>query len=188
MIELLVVIVLFVVLMTLYVGVMSPGYQHRKIDACRKNLQRIHVAMQVYANDSGGKFPATSGARTSEEALCVLVPRYSADTAIFVCPSSKDAPLPSAESFRDRRISYAYYMGERLANERDLLMSDRQMDTQPKRAGQYAFSITGDPPGNNHQQHGGNFLYCDGSVEASPARVPFALQLAPGVELLNPKP
>jgi prepilin-type N-terminal cleavage/methylation domain-containing protein/prepilin-type processing-associated H-X9-DG protein len=188
MIELLVVIALVVILVTLYTGALVPGSPGRRFEACRQNLQRIHVALQVYANDAGGKFPARPGARTAEEVLYLLVPRYSADTAIFICPSSRDAPLPSGESFRDRRISYAYYMGERPANERDVLLSDRQIDTRPRHAGEYAFSLTGNPPGNNHQKHGGNFLYCDGSVEASPARVPFAVTPAVGVELLNPKP
>jgi prepilin-type N-terminal cleavage/methylation domain-containing protein/prepilin-type processing-associated H-X9-DG protein len=188
MIELLVVVGLFLLLATLYLGVMTPGHQRRHFDACRQNLQRIHVALQVYANDSAGKFPVIPGARTSEEALSVLVPRYSTDTAIFICPASKDLPLPSGESFRDRRISYAYYMGARPADERDVLMSDRQIDTQPKGVDQYVFSRTGEPPGNNHQQYGGNFLYCDGSVESSAARVSVFLKVAPAAVLLNPKP
>jgi prepilin-type processing-associated H-X9-DG protein len=188
MIELLVVIGLVVVLASLYFGAMTPGNQRRGFDACRQNLQRVHVALQVYANDSAGKYPVSPGARTSEEALCVLVPRYSTDTAIFICPASKDQPLPSGESFRDRRISYAYYMGARPAEERDVLMSDWQIDMQPKQSGQRVFSGNGEPPGNNHRQQGGNFLLCDGSVESSAARLAFSLRVTPGAVLLSPKP
>jgi prepilin-type processing-associated H-X9-DG protein len=144
--------------------------------------------MQVYANDFDGQLPAAKDARTSEEVLDILVPRYAVDTGIFICPGSKDLPLPEGESFRNRRISYAYYMGQLLSDPQALLMSDRQIDTQPKSAGQYAFSETGNPPGNNHRQRGGNFLFSDGHVESSPARVAFSLMTTRGVVLLNPKP
>ena len=175
-------------LTTIYWGFGSPSNQHRRKIACQENLQKIHVAMEIYANDFGGTFPVAAGARTSEEALAVLVPRYTADTGIFICPGSKDLPLPAGESFRDRKISYAYYLGQRPANPQGLLMSDRQTDTRPKGAGQYAFSETGKPPGNNHGKDGGNFLFCDGHVESTPARVAFSLAVTQGVVLLNPKP
>jgi len=187
-IELLVVMVLIIVLMTLYWQWASPNSQQRQKIACQLNLEKIHVAMEVYANDFGNKFPVTPGARTSEEALDVLVPRYTVDTAIFICPGSADSPLPAGESFRNRKISYAYYMGQRSGDAQALLMSDRQVDTQPKSTGQYAFSATGEPPGNNHHQSGGNFIFGDGHVESSPARVPFSLVVSRGVVLLNPRP
>ena len=142
--------------------------------------------MEIYANDHAGKFPAAAGARTSEEALDALVPRYTVDTAVFICPGAKDSPLPAGESFRQHKISYAYYMGRRAADAQQVLMSDQQVDTRSKAAGEYAFSSTGKPPGNNHGKLGGNFLFCDGRVEAAPARVPFSLVLTQGVVLLNP--
>ena len=132
--------------------------------------------------------PAIPGARRSEDVLDVLVPKYTADTSTFICPGSKDSDLPAGESFRKRKISYAYYMGRLLTNAQDALMSDRQVNTLTKDAGQYAFSANGKPPGNNHHKYGGNFLFCDGHCETSPARVPFAVPLTPGVVLLNPRP
>ena len=59
----------------------------------------MYVAMEIYANDTRGNFPVTTGAQVSEEALDVLVPRYTADTSLFICPGDKDALLPSGESF-----------------------------------------------------------------------------------------
>jgi len=188
LIELLVVCALLIVLTTMMWGFASPGNQRRQKVACQQNLQKIYVAMQIYATDSGGKFPVTAGARASEEALDLLVPRYSADTAIFICPGSKDSPLPAGESILKRKISYAYYLGQRLTASREVLMSDRQIDTQPKQAGQWVFSDTGKPPGNNHYKYGGNFLFSDGSAESSPARLSFSLVVTQGVVLLNPKP
>lgn len=187
LIELLIVAALLLVLTTLYWGSMASGRESQK-KACQQNLQKIYIALQIYAGDYAGKFPETVGAKTSEEALYVLVPRYTADTSIFICPASKDSALPEGESFRNRTISYAYYMGRKAKEAPEALMSDRQINTQSKAAGDYAFSRTGDPPGNNHSKYGGNFLFTDGHVESSPAQVPFSLALAPGVVLLNPRP
>ena len=188
LIELLIVLALLIVLTTTMWSFGSPNNQRRQMKACQGNLQKIHLALQIYSTDFGGKYPLAAGARTSEEVLDALVPRYTADTGIFICPGGRDGSLPAGESFRKRRISYAYYMGEQPADPAGLLMSDRQVDTGPKAAGQAAFSETGKPPGNNHHKYGGNFLYCDGHVESSPARVPFSLVITQGVVLLNPKP
>ena len=74
------------------------------------------------------------------------------------------------------------------ADGQEVLMSDRQVDTLPKTAGQFVFSGTGQPPGNNHGQAGGNFLFCDGHAQPGPARAAFSLGLTQGIVLLNPKP
>jgi len=68
------------------------------------------------------------------------------------------------------------------------LMSDRQVNTLPKNADDFAFSTNGKSPGNNHHRYGGNFLFCDGHMEMTPARIPFSLAITQGVVLLNPKP
>lgn len=188
LIELLVVLALMLVLMTMYYGAGSPSHQSRMKKSCEQNLLKIYVAMEIYANDSHGNFPRATGARTSEEVLDVLVPRYTADTAIFTCPGSKDSSLPAGESFRKAKISYAYYMGRRPIDKIEPLMSDRQVDTEPKKTGDVVFSTTGKMPGNNHHSYGGNILFCDGRVEASPNKLPFPLGVPTNVELLNPKP
>ena len=169
-------------------GFGSQSNQEKQKIACQKNLQKIFVAMQIYANDSKGNFPVVSGAQTSEEPLSLLVPRYTADTASFICPGSKDSPLPSGEPFAKRRISYAYFMGRRATDGSELLMTDRQIDTGAKRAKQQVFSLTGKKPGNNHHKYGGNYLFGDGRIESSSALAPFSITVTQGVSLLNPKP
>jgi prepilin-type processing-associated H-X9-DG protein len=79
-------------------------------------------------------------------------------------------------------------MGRHLDTPQAILMSDRQVDTEPKYPGEFAFSPNGKPPGNNHHKYGGNFLFGDGSVQDSPAQLAFSLAATPGVVLLNPKP
>ena len=189
LIELLAVVAILLLLFTLYWGPsFSKNLQREAQKECQAHLQKIHMAMAIYANDHDGKFPELAGARTSEEALETLLPRYTVDTAEFVCPATKDPPPPLGESFGKHRISYAYYMGHRAADSQQVLMSDEQVDTGAKAAGDCAFSSTGKPPGNNHGKLGGNFLFCDGRAESAPPRLSFSLMLTQGIVLLNPRP
>jgi len=188
LVELLITLVLMLIMTTMMWGFGSANRQRAEKKACQQNLSKIYLALQIYANDYAGKLPETAEARTSEEALYVLVPRYTVDTSIFICPGGRGSALPEGESFRKRRISYAYYMGVHLNDAQQALMSDRQVNTQAKNAGDYAFSTTGKPPGNNHHKYGGNFLFGDGHMEMTPAQVPFSLAVTQGVVLLNPRP
>ncbi len=186
LIELLCVMAILIILTTLYWGSGSGDRQRAQKAACQKNLLNIYVAMQIYANENTGLFPVVTGARNSEEALDVLLPRYTSDTAPFVCPGSAAAPPPPGESIRKHKISYAYYMGRTLTNAPQVLMSDAQVDPRAKVAGQQVFSTTGKPPGSNHGKGGGNFLFTDGHAEMSAAYAPFALSLSGNEVLLNP--
>lgn len=186
LIELLITVALILILTTLYFGSNSASRQEALKRTCQKNLEKIYVSLEIYANDHHDSFPLVEGAKTAEQALDVLVPKYTSDTSAFICPGSKDSALPSGESFRERKISYAYYMGRFQTNAQQVLMSDAQVDTSSKAAGEPVFSTTGKAPGNNHLKYGGNFLFCDGHCEMSPARARFPLDLGQGQVLLNP--
>ena len=185
LLEMLVVISIILVLTALYWGPNRSDRQRALKISCQKNLQKVYIAMGIYANDNGGYFPRAAGAHTSEEALDLLVPRYTSDTSMFICPGSDDSMPGPGQPLRRSRISYAYYMGRSQATNQ-ALMSDRQVNTEGKAAGEAAFSTTGKPPGNNHGKYGGNFLFTDGHVESTPARVPFSVELGKGEVLLNP--
>lgn len=192
LVELLITLAIMLIMFTMLYGFSSAKHQRDQKELCHDNLQKIYLALQIYANDFGGQLPLNTNAVTSEAVLDELVPRYSADTSIFICPGGRDPQIPSGEPLTRHKISYAYYMGRRLPpapeGPQTVLMSDRQVDTEPKRAGEYVFSKNGNPPGNNHHKYGGNFLISDGSVQASKAQAPFSLAVPPGVVLLNPKP
>ncbi len=117
-----------------------------------------------------------------------LVPKYTADTSIFICPGGRDSEIPSGEPLQNYKISYAYYMGRRLDTPEKVLLSDRQVNTAAKSTGDQVFSLDGKSPGNNHHRFGGNFLMGDGSVQDSKAQLTFPLPIEPGIVLLNPKP
>jgi prepilin-type N-terminal cleavage/methylation domain-containing protein/prepilin-type processing-associated H-X9-DG protein len=188
LIEVLAVMAIVLLLFALYWGPGTSKSRQRQLQTdCQTHLQKIFMALNIYANDHAGGFPESAGARTSAEALDGLVPRYTVDTAAFFCPAVKGTPAPSDRPFRQERISYAYCMGRRAADAQQLLMSDEQVDARAKAAGELAFSSTGKAPGNNHGDRGGNVLFCDGHTEATPPRLPFSLTLTQGVALLNPK-
>ena len=188
LIELLIVLFLMSGMAVMLYGFASASHQRSQKKLCADNLQKIYLAMQIYANDFGGRLPQDTNAVTSEKVLNELVPKYTADTSIFICPGGRDSQIPSGEPLTKHKISYAYFMGRRLETPQAFLMSDRQVDTQPKVAGDYVFSPKGRSPGNNHHKYGGNFLLCDGSVQDSPALLTFSLPAEPGIVLLNPKP
>jgi hypothetical protein len=192
LIELLVTLAIMLVISVMLYGFGSASHQRTQKELCHDNLQKIYLAMQIYANDFGGRLPLNTNAVTSEDALNELVPHYTADTTIFICPGGRDAQIRSGEPLTRNKISYAYYMGRRLpassAVTQDVLLSDRQINTEPKHAGEFIFSRNGKPPGNNHHKYGGNLLMGDGSVQASGPQLTITLAVPPGVVLLNPKP
>ena len=189
LIEMLVVMALMCIM---YVAMYSPSskfYQERQKAVCARNLQMIHIALKIYAGDNHDAFPIVTGATSAEAPLSLLVPRDTADTAVFICPGTRDRRLPEAQSFAQRTISYAYYMGQHATDGADqLLMSDRQVDARAKIQGEIVFSVDGTPPGRNHRRYGGNFLYIDGHVETSELHAAHDLPCPPGVVLLNPRP
>src|SRR5215469_10748045 len=109
LIELLVVIGILVVI-TALMWSYGPSRRDRELDSCRQNLERIYLAMDIYSRDNNSKYPVVTNAVTSEAALAPLVPHYSSDTQIFICPASGNPFQPADKSFSDWKISYAYYM------------------------------------------------------------------------------
>ena len=187
LIELLIVMALMVVMYVMCFSFSSEVHQKTQKERCADNLQKIYLAMQIYANDYG-QFPVNTNAQTSEQVLTVLVPRYTADTSIFICPGGRDRAIPQGAPLDKYKISYADYMGQGTNDPAAFLMSDRQINTFSKNIGDQVFSLTGKAPGNNHYKYGGNVLFCDGSVQATPPNLTFSLAFSNGIVLLNPKP
>ncbi len=189
LIELLFVMLIIMILFTAMWSFGSKDSQAKRKVRCQSGLQKLFISMQIYAADFSGNFPVVTNATTSEAALDVLVPRYNSDTAMFICPGSKDVTPTAGESLLKHKISYAYYMGHRSASPSSwVLMSDKQINSLSKSNFQQVFSTDGKPPGNNHHKFGGNFLFTDGHTEETSALLKFDLIQPPRVVLLNPKP
>jgi prepilin-type N-terminal cleavage/methylation domain-containing protein len=189
LIELLVVVAILLILTVLLDSQFSSSHDRRALLSCQSNLQKIYLALNLYANDNHGKFPYQLGAGHSQIPLSMLVPRCTTETSIFICPASDDKPIPESESFAQRPISYAYYMGwatDQAAGK--AIASDWQVDSAPKGPGQQIFSSDGKPPGNNHQKHGGNIVLIGGQTVNCGPRTVLDLRYPREVLLLNPKP
>ena len=181
--------VIIFILFTLFISAGSKNAQEKRLAACQGNLQSIYAAMKTFDQDNNGTLPSVPGAQTSEAPLSRLVPKYTTGTEFFIGPGGKDKPLPDAQPFADKKISYAYYMGRTLSDGSGApLASDAQVDTTVKTPGQMVFSFDGKKPANNHYQFGGNVLFCDGNVLYTSSRLAFPLPLGTNVVLLNPKP
>jgi prepilin-type N-terminal cleavage/methylation domain-containing protein/prepilin-type processing-associated H-X9-DG protein len=188
LIELMVVITLILIMYVMMYGPAQKSYQDRQLILCQKNLQMIDIALKIYAADYHESYPLVPGAATAETPLSLLVPRCTTETSIFVCPGSARRRLPEAQSFVDRKISYAYYMGRTTRDGADaMLLSDEQVDTRPRRTGDRMFSVTGKRPADNHRQFGGNVLFGDGHAESFPAVASRDFAFSNSVVLLNPK-
>jgi prepilin-type N-terminal cleavage/methylation domain-containing protein/prepilin-type processing-associated H-X9-DG protein len=188
LIELLVVVAILMILTTMYWGGGKKTQQKKARESCLQNLQKLYISLQIYANENGGKFPIKPGSATAEEPLDLLVPKFTVDTSLFICPASKDQPLASGESLLKGKISYAYFMGRSITDASEPLLCDRLIDNSNKQPGQDAFSTNGKPPADNHGKAGGNFLFCDGGTREVPTRIPFALVPSNAGALLNPRP
>jgi prepilin-type processing-associated H-X9-DG protein len=188
LIELLIVVALMVVLYVMCFSFSSPVHQRSQKELCADNLQKLFLSLQIYANETGS-FPRNPNAQTSEEVLNALVPRFTSDTSLFICPGGRDAQIPTGVPLTKSKISYAYYMGRKKDEPAEaFLMSDRQINTLSKNLGDQVFSLDGKPPGDNHSKFGGNVLFCDGSVQTTTPLATFSLAFSNDIVLLNPKP
>src|SRR5579862_5262499 len=167
LIELLLVVLIIALVSALYWGGLAGNKGKSKMAACQQNLQKLYLSLQIYANDHGNNFPVVAAATSSEQALAPLVPKYTIDTSLFICPATGDSDPSSTEPLSKQHIDYAYYMGRVPGDAQTVLASDAQANSSSKNAGQPVFSTDGKPPGNNHGKEGGNFLFCDGHADSS---------------------
>ncbi len=185
LLELLIGMVMLITLSVVFLGGGRRGGQERKLRQCEANLQKIHIALTIYANDHDGDFPRDPEAGSPAVPLSLLAPTYTADTDIFICPGTNDDPLPAGGSFAKRDISYAYYMGWRQADPGGSpLLSDRQITAK---GAANIFSATGEGPGANHYKYGGNILFLDGSTRRLKLENSSPLRVSNKIKLLNPE-
>src|SRR5215469_9188223 len=106
LVELMIVVALIVIVYAMWMGSSSRSPREIQKERCSDNLQKIFLSAQIYANDSG-MFPLNTNAQTSEAALNSLVPHYTSDRSIFICPGSAGWSIPSGASLKKYKISYA---------------------------------------------------------------------------------
>src|SRR6266540_1692905 len=90
--ELIIVLGLLIVLVVLMFNASSRSFQRQQKSACEKNLQTVYVALEIFANENTNAFPIKPNARTSEEPLSLLWPKYTSVAEAFICPGTKEKP------------------------------------------------------------------------------------------------
>lgn len=188
LLELVLTLGIILVLVTLYWKPSGPSKQARRMAACQVNLQKLFMAMEIYAGEHAGRFPNRPGAESSEGAFELLVPKYTSDLQFFLCPGTGAAALDPDKPLGGQRVSYSLFMGQDARGSDIPLVADALAVTQVSAdTNQVIFSSSGKPPGNNHQQAGGNILFTDGHVEKSAGRPNSPWKSKPGVIILNPR-
>jgi prepilin-type N-terminal cleavage/methylation domain-containing protein len=187
LIEMLCTLAIILILFVLMWGRGASGFQKQQKAACRKNLLTLYMALDLYAKENKESYPVKRDANSSEVPLSLLVPRYTTTLQPFICPGTKDPPLPEGKNLDSQTISYAYYMGWQNSASNAPLMSDPQVTTASKQIHDPVFSADGKKPGNNHHKYGGNILFTSGEVETISTVAPFPLVAPENVKLLNPR-
>ena len=176
-VELLVTMFIAVALYAMIAGPSREYLQRQKLQRCAENLRKLHLTLTLYANEHDGAFPAADGARSADDALAVLVPRYSSDRSFFSCP---------ATGHSGGQTDFAFVAGLRKDAGTSLLASDAQVNADPKLRGVKMFTDSEGAPGGNHGKAGGNLLFTDGHVETIGTEAPRDLTPSRGAKLLNP--
>ena len=180
LVELLITMLIAVSLYAAAVGPTKAYVEKQKFQRCAETLRKLHLTLSLYANEHDGDYPNLAGAGSADEVLSRLVPKYTTDTSLFVCPATGKAANGHAD--------YACTMGLRKdANGDTPLLSDAQVDAEPKTRGAKIFADTEGGPGSNHGKAGGNLIFADGHVETIGPVAPRDFAMPPGTKLLNPK-
>lgn len=165
LIELLITAALILVMATLMYSRGSHSFQRRQKAACERNLATLYSSLLLYAeSDPQQRFPDPGpGAASAEDAWNLLIPTYTTDTRVFVCPGTKrDAP-PPARKLKTDGSDYAYFGGWKLneASQDRPLASDPVQSPLP-----LTIKATWFPEDGNHLEHGGVILWLNGVTEA----------------------
>lgn len=188
LIELLTVIAIIGILAAILIPVTGVVREKAKISKCTSNLRQIAVAMQLYANDHKGKFPATYVTTPATEGAwsnALTAQGYLPLTnTVFQCPSdpySPDVPRPRsyvycvpamANSAGQTAIITSYQQEfSKVSNPaRTFMITEWHWNQQDVRSlnGSYAaIDIVYPPKAESSVGHKGgtrNFVYMDGHV------------------------
>ena len=78
----------------------SAGHQRSQRNLCARQSPENLPGAADLRERFRGTLPQNTNAQTSEAVLDELVPKYTADTSIFICPGGRDSQIPSGEPLR----------------------------------------------------------------------------------------
>ncbi len=94
LIEILIVLAIVMLLAALLFPVLNRVRNGARSVACQSNLHQIGLAMQLYTENYGGRYPAYGAQPPSCTWVDAMVP-YTKSTQVFICPSDPDETYES---------------------------------------------------------------------------------------------
>lgn len=102
LVELLVVIAIVAVLISLLLTALGRARRTAESMSCLSNVRQITMALRMYANDNGNRFPNPQGTEESWEAS---VHRYLKNPKVFLCPADSEIGVSTGSSYDWRDTS-----------------------------------------------------------------------------------
>lgn len=197
LVELLIVITIVGLVTALLLPAFGMAMETANRTSCANNLRQVGLALRVYANHNGGRFPVEELCGNPQRVLVTsLVPHYLDTMDVFYCPSAEalepyaqspeyggpggDSIIDTLENRQRYWVSYKYFCVTR----RDprmplpLLLSEYpHLLTTDSPAARWLMSdyVRKDIPVFPHREKGGcgggrNVLFVDGSIQFLPQR------------------
>jgi len=100
--ELLVVVAVILILISVLIVGVQGVYSHAAQLNCQHNLEQVGYALQMYASNNQGLWPAVWNRNTGKSWYQVIAADYLSDPAILGCPSVGKPPVTIAEGVPDQ--------------------------------------------------------------------------------------
>jgi hypothetical protein len=135
-----IVIGIIVCSIVILIGINTPDRSRRK--SCASNVKQIALALCMYLNDNGDRFP------DAQESFMNLYPKYNSSPTLFWCPTDANNKKPpdtinnwKIDGENSSQISYMYIPGFTSKDKNVVILKD---NTPKNHEGKGVYAVFGD--------------------------------------------